>query len=125
MAKSGKLCYQSEFELSRRSGVKFPGRFMVLVVVNPAPTEECKAGVICGRKFNLLAVKRNRARRLLWESLRNLNGQLPAIYLVMLPRPALLKAKEPEVRQEMQKLLRRAGVLNSENCHCAEDGVVI
>ncbi len=63
------------------------------------------------RRFSLLAVERNRARRLLRESWRRLWPRLPsACWLSLIPRRGIKRALQPQVQQEIEGHLRRLGV---------------
>ena len=73
LKKSDKLVRKSQFDQVRCNGRKSAGPGIVAVV---APCDESGCGVVCSRKFSLLAVERNRARRLLWESFRILKPHL-------------------------------------------------
>ncbi len=58
------------------------------------------------------AVDRNRARRLLREAVRRCAGAVaPGWDLVLIARSPLAGARQPEVVQAVQGLLKRAGVL--------------
>ena len=50
------------------------------------------------------AVLRNRAKRLIRESFRQLKSELPAGDLVIRPRRALQNAKQPQVQAELLAL---------------------
>ena len=69
LRKSSKLQRKSEFERLKSAPFRRAGLFMA-VSVAPGEGKFARFGVICSRKFSLLAVERNRARRLLWESFR-------------------------------------------------------
>ncbi len=110
LLKEDKLRLKAEFDQVRAEGIKQAGRYLVAVVA-PAPDERRRCGVICGRKFSLLAVRRNRARRLLWESFRLLKPEISVCRLILIPRRPISRAKRPEVTREMAVLLHRGGVL--------------
>ena len=108
LKKSDKLVYKSQFDQVRRDGKKTVGPGLVVAV---APCDEIGCGVICSRKFSLLAVERNRARRLLWESFRMLKPHLPPCRLVLIPRQKLKKYKRQQATAELTKLLAQQGVI--------------
>ena len=110
LKKSDKLRQRCQFEEARRDGVKEVGSFLLLVHL-PAPRLEC--GVICSKKYSLLSVERNRARRLLWESFRLLKPHIRPCRLVLIARARLKKSSGNQVREEMEQLLRKAGLLNA------------
>ena len=107
LKKSDKLRQRCQFEEARRDGKKEVGSFLLLVHL-PAPRVEC--GVICSKKYSLLSVERNRARRLLWEAFRLLKPQIKPARLVLIARMRLKRSNGNQVREELAKLLRRAGL---------------
>ncbi len=109
--KKMRLRFASDFTYVRENGSKYPGKLLVLVVA--PPRTELRAGVVCGRKFSTLAVKRNRARRLLWESFRLLKCQIRPCEIIMIPRFPIRDAKMPQVKTELANLLEGAGVLEA------------
>ncbi len=106
--KSDKLTLKAQFDDVRQRGVKQAGPAMVAAV---APFEQLQCGVVCGRKFSLLAVKRNRARRLLWESFRMLKPHLAPCRIVLIPRRKILDYSVHQTVQELAGLFARHGVL--------------
>ena len=109
LKKSDKLRLKSEFDYIRSKGVKYVGSSVVLVVAPPLATERV-CGVICGRKFSTLAVVRNRARRLLWESVRLLKPHISSGRMVMIPRQKICRLKQPAVEKDLRGLLVKAGI---------------
>ena len=111
--KSDKLTLKAQFDDVRQRGVKQVGPAMVAAV---APFEHLQCGVVCGRKFSTLAVKRNRARRLLWESLRLLKPRIKPCRIVLIPRYRIMNYSVHETIKELSILLKSHGVL----LECAE-----
>ena len=109
LKKSDKLRNRTQFDEARLHGVKLVGSFLLLVHL-PASTVEC--GVICSKKYSLLSVERNRARRLLWEAFRLLKPRLQPVRLVLIARNRMKGCSGTQVREELETLLRTAGVLN-------------
>ena len=109
--KSDKLRFKAQFDQVRRDGVKFasPG---VVAIVAPSPENKIGCGVICSKKYSLLSVVRNRARRMLWESFRVSKPQLSPCRILLIPRRKLMGYKCPDVTAEVRKLLTQAQVLN-------------
>lgn len=103
-----RLRLESDFRFVREHGSKLAGRLLVLVSAD-SPDGSFKSGVVCGRKFSLRAVDRNRARRLVWETLRRQRANIPPCHLTIIPRRAILHAKQPQVQMEMDYLLRQSG----------------
>ena len=113
LCKTDKIRFKSEFDQIRQNGEKLVGSSM-LVVCAPAPDNRLRCGVICGKKYSLLAVKRNRARRLLWESFRLLRESIEIRHLLLIPRRRMEKADRRQVTRELAGLLARAGLLPQE-----------
>lgn len=107
LRKPDRLRLQADFDYLRRSGEKLIGKALVLVKA-PARSGIVRVGVVCGKKFSPLAVRRNRARRLLWESYRHLKSRVLPAEMVLIPRYRIAEMKEPEVRREMRRLLVEA-----------------
>ncbi|HPN83936.1 MAG TPA: ribonuclease P protein component [Victivallales bacterium] len=106
--KSERLRLLSDFDYVRSSGVKYAGRFLVILIA-PARTGALKVGFICSRKFSKKAVVRNRAKRIMKEIFRNSKSGLMECELIMIPRLYLLKSGIREVQDEFIGLMREAG----------------
>ena len=113
MRDPSRLRLASDFAYVREHGSKFPGRFLVLVAA--PPRGGLRSGVVCGRKFSPLAVRRNRARRLLWESFRLLRPWSAPCEIIMIPRFPIRDAGMREVRDELRELLTGAGVFSGDS----------
>ena len=94
-----------------RTGSPHRSRRVVLYV---APgTGSSRAAWVTGRRVGG-AVARNRARRLLREAWRRLASRVAAGYeLVLVARDSFGEAKASDVVEEVEGLLRRAGVMRS------------
>ena len=113
LVKADKIRFKSEFDQIRRDGSKVVGS-RILAVYAPAPDGKLRCGVVCGKKYSLLSVKRNRARRLLWESFRLLKGEIGVCHLLLIPRRKMEQAKRPQVTLELSQLLAKAGLIPME-----------
>ncbi|MBR2440562.1 MAG: ribonuclease P protein component [Lentisphaeria bacterium] len=106
---------RSEFDKVKQIGRReSSGLFTMLWV--PESEELRRCGIICSRKFDVRAVKRNRARRLVREALRLIGAE--AVFpcsLVIIPRRSILKVKMPTVKNALESSLRRAGILIPSN----------
>ncbi len=113
LQKAEKIRFKSEFDHVRNCGVKFVGKGM-LAVVAPSPDGLTRCGVVCGKKYSLLSVERNRARRLLWESYRLLKSELETCHLILIPRRQMADWKRQQATKELAALLCRSKVLARE-----------
>ena len=108
ISKNDKLTLKAQFDDVRLRGVRQAGPAMVAAV---APFEHLECGVVCGRKFSLLAVRRNRARRLLWESFRLLKPRIKPCRIVLIPRRRIMDYSMQTTMTELAGLLEKHGVL--------------
>jgi ribonuclease P protein component len=87
---------------------------MLALVARPNDLDLSRVGVAASRRLGS-AVARNRAKRLLREAARRLYPQLKAGWDVMLvARPKILEAKEPQIEEALAWLLTRASLSTSE-----------
>ncbi len=111
LRKADKLKLKSDFEYVRNCGVKYVGRGFLTVVAPPNEGNRVRCGVICSRKYSVLAVKRNRARRILFESFRLLKEKIEPCVIVLIPRQNMMNYKQQQAMAEMEKALAQAKVL--------------
>ncbi|MCQ2378979.1 MAG: ribonuclease P protein component [Victivallaceae bacterium] len=116
LSKPDKLTLKADFDYVRQNGRKFAAAALVAVV---APGEKLRCGVICGKKYSLLAVKRNRARRLLWESFRLLKPAISPCTLILIPRREMALRNRMQVTRELAEMLVKAGKLPRESAASA------
>ena len=109
LLKSDKLTLKTDFDAVKESGRSAAGALLV-AAVTASENGKLQAGVICGRKFCIRAVVRNRARRLVWESFRMLKGSIKPARVVFIPRQRIKQAKCADVMREMEKLLKKLQV---------------
>jgi len=113
LGKADKIRLKNEFDRIRQNGSKTVGSRM-LAVCAPAPDGKLRCGVVCGKKYSLLSVERNRARRLLWESFRLLKDRVGVCHMLLIPRRRMADAKRPQVTLELSQLLVKAGLIPEE-----------
>ncbi len=114
LTEQDKLKLKSDFMLVREKGRKETGPYAVMLYLPPeAPDSEetVKCGIICSRRFDRRAVKRNRARRLLWESFRLMKRRIVPCRMIFIPRREILNAKMQDVAARMELMFARAGIL--------------
>ncbi|MBE6355791.1 MAG: ribonuclease P protein component [Lentisphaerae bacterium] len=113
LKKSEKLRFKSQFDQLRRDGVKSVAPGMV-VVVAPSPENRLECGVICSKKYSLLSVVRNRARRLMWESFRMLKPDLSPCRILLIPRRKMQNYNRIQATAELSGILKKQQVMRSE-----------
>jgi ribonuclease P protein component len=107
--KSMKMRCRTHFEHLKRNGRSLVGKALVVVFL---PSESTVCGVICSKKYSLLAVDRNRARRLLWESFRLLQPHLQSkCTMLLIARHRLKTYSRQQTTREIAHLLADAGIV--------------
>ena len=108
--RESRLRNNSQLEDMRRLGHKVAGRHCVLVVLQSPPDGTRRAAFLISRRYSLLAVERNRARRLFREAFRQLYPQLPPVWLLFIPRRYMKGIRLPELLVEIRSLASEAGL---------------
>ena len=105
-----------EFSRVREQGVSFGGRYLVLgYLPEPKLAANFKFGIILTRKVGN-AVVRNRIRRRVRAILGELGERVSdSGYLVMIARKQASLASFEELRNDLKKLARKAGILSDIN----------
>ena len=116
---------RSEFDKVKQIGRReSSGLFTMLWIPDTGELRRC--GIICSRKFHVRAVKRNRARRLIRESLRLIGAEnVQPCCLVIIPRRGILKVKMPAVKNALTIAMQRAGILTNLNPDPVSDFVSV
>lgn len=109
LTKRDKLTLKAEFAQVKSAGRKAAGPLLAVAAV-AGEDGLLRAGVVCGKKYCLLAVTRNRARRLVWESFRLLKPGIAPAHLVFIPRRRMQDARCQEVMAEMTRHLMTLGL---------------
>lgn len=108
MPKDARLRKPSEFRRVYDEGKRFEGR-LVTVFVLPAGLPQHRLGITASRKMSRLAVKRNRAKRLLREAFRLTGGELGALRIrydwVFNARRSLLEVKAEAVIADLKRII--------------------
>ncbi|MCI6289107.1 MAG: ribonuclease P protein component [Lentisphaeria bacterium] len=113
---SGRLILKSDFAAVRELGRKQVCFLAVMLYAGPDPKDvepSARCGVICSRKFDKRAVRRNRARRLLHEAFRLTERELTPCRIIFIPRRAILNMKMQDVAHQLERLFRKAGLLQT------------
>ena len=112
LKKEDKLKLKSEFENVRIHGEKIVSKgFLTVVVKSFDGISNVRCGVICSRKYSVLAVHRNRARRLLFESFRLLKHDIEPCHIVLSPRKRMQNYKLDDTLTELRDSLQKSEVL--------------
>jgi ribonuclease P protein component len=114
-----RLTRSEDFKRVRRYGKSYAHPLMVLVVqandeagIAGAGLTRVRVGVAAGRTVGI-AVKRNRAKRLLRAAMRTLLPEVaPGRDLVLIARPGLATSNLNETRQALLSLLRRSKLIS-------------
>lgn len=104
------ICENREFRRIYARGASYVGRTLVVYVMK-GRHKEVRIGITVGKKVGN-AVKRNRARRVIRESFRAIAPFVkPGNDFVFVARTKSAYVKSTEVLREMEKQLKKAGVL--------------
>ncbi|MBR7120859.1 MAG: ribonuclease P protein component [Lentisphaeria bacterium] len=112
LKKKEKLRFKSQFDQIRRDGKKSVAPGMV-VVVAPSPENRLECGVICSKKYSLLSVVRNRARRLMWESFRMLKPELSPCRILLIPRRKMMSYNRQKATAELAEILTAQQIMTA------------
>jgi len=106
--KDSRLTNFCNIDLVKRTGASLAGRYCVLVFLKTPPDGQRRVAFLISRRFSLLAVRRNRARRLFREVFRVIHPSLLPVWLLLIPRRQILTAKMQDVLAEVEGFLSRA-----------------
>ena len=109
-----RLTRSEDFKRVRQSGQSYAHPLLVLVTQRNEDSK-VRVGVAAGRTVGT-AVKRNRAKRLLREAMRELTPSLALGWdLILIARPALTSSTLIETRQALLNVLHRAKLMLPSN----------
>lgn len=110
----------AEFRAVYEGGRRFDGRLMTAFVL-ANPLEQHRLGITASRKMSRLAVKRNRAKRLLREAFRLTGGELAGLKnrydWVFNTRRLIIEAKAEAVATELRRIIAQVG-RNEQSAPC-------
>ncbi|MBR2364587.1 MAG: ribonuclease P protein component [Lentisphaeria bacterium] len=113
IGRQDRFTLKSEFDFVRMNGRKYTS-FCTLLIHAPCPESEdgVRYGVICSRKFDKRAVRRNRAKRLLHEAMRTLSSKVEMMpcRILLIPRREILKMKMDAVAGQLLYLMKKSGM---------------
>ncbi len=106
--KDSRLTNFSNIDLVKRTGTSLAGRYCVMVFLRTPPDGQRRVAFLISRRFSLLAVRRNRARRLFREVFRVIHPSLLPVWLLLIPRRRILAAKMQDVLAEVAGFVSKA-----------------
>jgi ribonuclease P protein component len=111
MNRKNRLTSSTDFKRVRRTGQSYAHPFLVLVAA-PNDLGITRFGFTAGRSIGG-AVQRNRAKRRMRASLQqHFNNVKHGRDIILIARPAILKAPWQQLVQSLGQLLKRAELLN-------------
>ncbi|MDY2959875.1 MAG: ribonuclease P protein component [Hornefia sp.] len=110
MLKRNVLRYQRAFDRVYRKGKSIGDRFVVVFFVRNN-LDYTRTGFLASKKVGN-SVRRNRARRLMKESLRLTSVELPKGYdFIFIARNTIIDANCQQVQKSLESALKRTGVV--------------
>ena len=104
--KDARLTNVKALQMVKQQGEKSVGRYSILLKVETPPDACCRAAFLISRRFDLLAVVRNRARRLYREVFRILFPEMKPVWLIFIPKRGIKGAKMQDVLADTRRLLK-------------------
>jgi len=108
------------YEFNRESRLLTPGQFQsvftkpirfgsshITVLVTQNPENNNRLGLAIAKKRVKLAVQRNRIKRLIRESFRLNQHNLPNIDIVVMVKSGTDKLQNPQINQQLEKIWRK------------------
>ena len=112
MPKDARLRKSAEFRLVYGEGKRFEGRLVTVFVLSTGLSQH-RLGITASRKMSRLAVKRNRAKRLLREAFRltgsELNGLRNRYDWVFNTRRLIIEEKAEALAAELRRIIAQVG----------------
>jgi ribonuclease P protein component len=102
-AKSYRLCCNSDYQYVFSNASKNSDN-LFLVLSRKSQTGEARLGLAVAKKHARLAVQRNRIKRIIRESFRLKQKTIPAVDIVVMIRPAAVKANNQQLFSSLEKL---------------------
>jgi ribonuclease P protein component len=96
-----------DLQLVKNNGVSQTGKFCIVVALKTPPDGQRRVAFLISRRYDRLAVRRNRARRLFREVFRQIYEELAPVWMLMIPRRKMGGAKMPEVLDEVRQMAGR------------------
>ncbi|RJR26952.1 ribonuclease P protein component [candidate division WWE3 bacterium] len=112
LKKSNRLTSNFEFNVTKKYGKKFTGEFITVFAVVPRNYKgPLKIGIVVPNSVHNKAVKRNRPKRLIRESIRNMlkNSDIEVpenLWLVIYAKKGILEKSYAEISTDINKTLQ-------------------
>ncbi len=120
LPKTQRLLQLSEFNAVYSRGTAYHHRFFVLFVL-PTNSTVRRVGIVAGKKVGI-AVKRNRAKRLLREAYRlNKNKLIQGLDIVLVAKKMLTTLTFHEVERNLLYIFKKANILRNEQSAATRD----
>lgn len=109
LPKKNRLPLRTELKRVKKEGRLIQGKLFSLQLSQSNKNQPARFGFIISSKVHKKAVKRNRIKRLLSETLMDL-GVKPGFDLVFLTKRKIADANRSEIETEIRKLFNKAGI---------------
>lgn len=109
MPAARRLRRKSEFDTVHSRGKRIGDRFFG-IAATPNDLNAPRLGMAVGLKVTRISVRRNRVRRLIRESFRLHQAELPAFDVVVSARAAARDAAGPELRASLEALWQKVSL---------------
>ncbi len=96
-----------DLQLVKNSKLSQTGKFCIVVVLKTPPDGQRRVAFLISRRYDRLAVRRNRARRLFREVFHQIYDELSPVWMLLIPRHRMNSAKMPEVLAEVRQMAGR------------------
>ena len=111
LPKQNRLPLRTEFKHLRKEGKIFQGKLFGLLL-SPSPKAQNRFAFIISTKVHKKAVRRNHARRLLSEAIKEFLPQIkPGFNGVFLAKKTLIDADYSQIKKEMSLLFKKARLI--------------
>ena len=118
LRKQEKLRTRKDFDALKEHGKACRDPFFTVLVQTAepdSPGQPLRYGIICSRKLHHSAVVRNRARRLIAETIRLCKETILPCSILIIPRRAIFGTKQQEVQEHLLRTLKKAGLIREKH----------
>ncbi|HUV42821.1 MAG TPA: ribonuclease P protein component [Patescibacteria group bacterium] len=110
LPKKYRLPLRTELKRVKKEGRLIQGKLFSLQVSKSSKSQPTRFGFIISSKIHKKAVKRNRVKRLLSETIMTLKIK-PSFDVVFLAKKKIINVDDQEIRAEIKKLFLKVGVI--------------